>query len=260
MPFRTIDAMEYFYFELFEEYGLVQGIFTRKGGVSPAQWSSLNLGGTTGDSRANVIENRQRIFNAVHREVHSIFDVWQVHGTTAIATREPRELDGKHQPADIIFTNQASITLMMRFADCVPIFLFDPRTRAVGIVHAGWQGTVKHACRLAVEEMTRVYGSKAGDILAGIGPSIGVDHYQVGEDVATKVVAAFPDEHSELLIKRENKIYLDLWKANAATLKNAGVSKIEISGICTACDLNRWYSHRAEGGATGRFGAVLALP
>lgn len=260
MPFISAHGLEYFYFQNLASYHLVQGLYTRSGGVSPDPWYSLNLGGTTGDQRENIIENRQRIFDAIDRPVESIFDVWQVHGTTAIASSQPRPLDGKHQPADIILTNSSKITLMMRFADCVPIFLFDPAKKVIAMVHAGWQGTVDQACAHAVSAMREKYNSTPEDIIAGIGPSIGPDHYEVGPDVVDKVKHAFPDMFESLIITKGSSTYFDLWQANAVTLQKSGVNQIEIAGVCTACDTRKWYSHRAEKGKTGRFGAVLALP
>ena len=260
MPLRKFQGLEYYCFESFERYGLIHGLYTRTGGVSPAPWKSLNLGGTTGDERDNIIENRKRIFESINRPVESIFDVWQVHGTICIASNVPRPLDGKHHPADIILTNSKDITLMMRFADCVPIFLYDPTNHAIAMVHAGWQGTVDQACAHAVAAMQENYNSSPKDIIAGIGPSIGPDHYEVGPDVIEKVKQAFPSTFPQLFNQKGQSTFLDLWQANAFTLVASGVSQIEISEVCTACDTNRWFSHRAERGKTGRFGAVLALP
>lgn len=107
--------------------------------------------------------------------------------------------------------------------------------------------------------MSARYGSSPADIRAGIGPSIGVDHYPVGQDVITETTRAFGERAGDLLIKIDGKIHLDLWAANRLCLEEAGVQQIEISGICTACNLDDWYSHRGERGNTGRFGALLAL-
>lgn len=139
MKLTQVDGLTYYQFENFGS-GVTQGIFTRQGGVSPGHWGSLNLGGTNGDDRANVVENRRRIFEAVGRPVELIFDVWQVHGTRVICTNEARPLDSPHPEADAILTDQVGISLFMRFADCVPIFLYDPVKQVIGIVHAGGKG------------------------------------------------------------------------------------------------------------------------
>lgn len=259
MSWAAVNGLEYFKFDIFASCCLDQGIFTRKGGISPSPWTSLNLGGTVGDDRVNVIENRERIFAAVNRKVSTIFDVWQVHSADVIVTNGPRGLDDPHVKGDAILTNNPDVTLVMRFADCVPIFLHDPAHQAIGIVHAGWQGTVKKVVQHTVEKMGTEYGSRPEEILAGIGPSIGPDHYQVGRDVIEQVKAAFIDQAGEVLVASERGINFDLWRANEVLLQEAGVRNIETAGICTACDLSRWYSHRAENGKTGRFGAVLGL-
>lgn len=258
MGYEQTAHVNRYVFEILSEAPIVQGIFTRNGGVSPAPWNSLNLGGLNGDSRANVIENRRRIFEDMGRIVESIYDVWQVHGTEVICTNSPRPLDAAHIQADAILTDSPDITLFMRFADCVPILFYDPVKKVVGMAHAGWQGTVKKIARVTVDAMRENYGSKPENILAGIGPSIGADHYQVGKDVAERAASAFSDTDG-ILIKRNDNVYLDLWEANYRTLWDAGVRNIQVAGVCTACDTSKWFSHRAEKGSTGRFGAMIGL-
>ncbi len=259
MPFVSTDGLEYFQFASLANYPVVQGIFTRKGGVSPDPWKSLNLGGTVGDSRSNVIENRKRIFSAVQREVTSHFDVWQVHGTDILIPNQPRGMNEPHLRADAILTDKPEITLFMRFADCVPIFLYDSQQHIVGMVHAGWQGTVKKIAAKAINQMQEKYHSKPEKICAGIGPSIGAHHYEVKSDVQARFRAVFSKKTDALIIPRDGKLWLDLWQANTLVLNSVGVFNVEVAQVCTACDLNRWYSHRAEGGKTGRFGAALGL-
>jgi polyphenol oxidase len=259
MPFIENSLVKAFTFESFPSQEVVHGIYTRLGGVSPEPWSSLNLGGTVGDERKNVIENRHRIFESIQRPVESIFDTWQIHSSIVLASDRARPLDAPHPHADAILTDKTNVTLMMRFADCVPIFLFDPIRRVVGIVHAGWKGTLALITVNTVRAMAEKYGSNPADILAGIGPSIGPDHYVVGEDVQAQTRSTFGPDSGQLLRTEGGKIFLDLWKANEIGLRRAGVKSIEISGLCTACHTSEWFSHRAEHGKTGRFGAVLAL-
>lgn len=259
MGFQKSGGVKYFVFESFLKAGLPHGMFARHGGVSPEPWNSLNLGGTVGDPRPNVIENRRRIFEAINRPVESQFDVWQVHSADIICTSSPRPFEEPHQKADAILTNRSEITLFMRFADCVPVFLYDPCQKVVGMVHAGWKGTVSKIAGLTVEKMQSVYGCQPGDILAGIGPSIGPDHYEVGEDVSGQVKIAFGEQTSELLHQKNGRNIFDLWTANRLVLEQKGVEQIEISGICTACATADWFSHRGDQGKTGRYGALLAL-
>lgn len=251
--------LQYYSFDSFSRQHLIHGFFMRHGGVSPAPWKSLNTAQTVGDSRENIIENRRRIFAALDRQVESLYDVWQVHSNDVICTDAPRPLDTPHLKADAIATNNSSVTLFMRFADCVPIMLYDPVHQAIGLVHAGWKGTVNKIVRQAVESMASRYHTAAADLLAGIGPSIGPDHYEIGLDVASLVATSFGKAASRLLIHADGHTFFDLWQANALTLAQLGVANIEIAGICTGCHTDNWFSHRLEQGRTGRFGAVLAL-
>lgn len=259
MAIEELNGLRFFSFGSLPTSEIVQGIFTRQGGVSPEHWHSLNLGGLNGDSRANIIENRRRIFETMQRDVNSIFDVWQVHGITTACADRPRPLNAPHQKADIILTDKPEITLFMRFADCVPIFLYDPIQRVIGIVHAGWLGTVKKAAGQAVRQMAAVYGCLPANIIAGIGPSIGPHHYEVGEDVVRSVKSAFIEDSFRLLQEINGSYFFDLWSANRLNLEHEGVKTIETAEICTACNTSDWYSHRAEQGKTGRFGALLAM-
>jgi YfiH family protein len=148
---------------------------------------------------------------------------------------------------------------MMRFADCVPIFLHDPSHRAIGIVHAGWLGTVRGAASAAVQAMQAQFGTDPANLVAGIGPSIGPDHYEVGNDVASQVRQAFGADAPVLISIQNGRTHFDLWAANRLLLERAGVRNVETAGLCTVCHNDDWFSHRAEHGRTGRFGAVIAL-
>jgi len=258
MPFREMSGLKYFFFSALDELGIQHGIFTRRGGVSPSPWASLNTGGMSGDSRVNIVENRRRIFSVLSLSVESIFDVWQVHSTRVVIADRPRALDTPHQKADAIITDKVGVTLFMRFGDCVPILLVDPIKRVIGMAHAGWQGTVGLIARSTVDEMVRNFGCRPGDVIAAIGPSIGPDHYQVRDDVI-KRVGEFFCEDDQVIKTRDDRQYFDLWEANRQILEKSGVLKIEQAGICTACHMDDWYSHRGEHGKTGRYGALISL-
>ncbi len=235
MPFKSNGEIRYYQFEQFGP-GLCQAIFTRRGGVSPEPWDALNLGSTVGDSLERVMENRRLALAALERDPGSVYDVWQVHGVEVVVADAPRQPETPHLKADVILTDKPGITLMMRFADCVPILLHDPVRKVAGIAHAGWMGTVRGTVQFAVEAMKQRFGSKGEDILAGIGPSIGPDHYEVGAEVIDQVRETFPDEESKVLNESsEGKMKFDLWKANSLLLEKAGVKHIEVSGLCTAC-------------------------
>jgi YfiH family protein len=202
---------------------------------------------------------------ALDRSLESMFDVWQVHSDRVVCAEAPRPPDEAHLQADAILTDQPGVTLFMRFADCVPVFLYDPVQRVVGLAHAGWQGTVKHTVARAVEAMVERYSSRPSAIVAGIGPSIAAHHYPVGPEVAQQVRRVFGEQTDRVLQPivgdgGDSRVQFDLWGANRIILERSGVHQVENSGICSACHLEDWYSHRGEKGRTGRFGAVIALP
>src|SRR5512143_411674 len=190
MPFSEKNGIRYVKFEIFPN-SVLHGVISRRGGVSPAPWDSLNVGGTVGDEKARVRENRQRSFAVFGRALASIFDVWQVHSVDVVCAEAPINPGVNLTKADIILTDRPEVTLYMRFADCVPLLFHDPVRQVVGIAHAGWMGTVRGAGRVAVEAMRSRYGSNPGDILAAIGPSIGPDHYEVGPEVVRKIQDTF---------------------------------------------------------------------
>ncbi len=258
MPFQEKDGLRYYNFDIFSN-SVMQAVFTRRDGVSPAPWQSLNLGGSVGDDPAHVAANRIHIFDTLGRDHASIHDVWLVHGTDIVYADAPRPLENHPERADIILTDNPEVSLFMRFADCVPLLFHDPKKQVIGISHAGWMGTVKGVAKTTVEAMQARYGSKPEDIVAGIGPSIGVDHYEVGEDVVSQFREKYGKDVERVVQTRDGRTYLDLWTANLIQLQNAGVEQVQVSGVCTACHLDDWFSHRAEKGKTGRFGVLMAL-
>lgn len=259
MGFQQVGELRYYEFDLLGRSGLVHGIFTRHGGISPSPWNSLNVGGSNGDERKNVIENRRRLFNSLGLEVESLYDVWQVHSADVIKTDRPRPLEQTQLQADAIITGTPGITLFMRFGDCVPILLYDPVHKAIGLVHAGWIGTVKKTVQCAVKAMMEEYHSNPADILAGIGPSIGPEHYEVGDEVVSRVYDAFGEDADICLMTGYDKPHFNLWMANQILLEDIGVLHIQQSHICTAGNKTDWFSHRGDKGSTGRFGAVITM-
>jgi len=259
MPFHQTENIRYYSFGIFDNAAITHAAFTRHGGISPIPWDSLNMGGTVGDAKAHVAANRISAFRSLGRAPESLFDVWQVHSADVVIANEPRPQDQPYLKADAMLTNRTGISLFMRFADCVPILLYDPVRKVIGLVHAGWQGTVKKTAQAAVQKMIDHFRTSPNDILAGIGPSIGAHHYQVGSDVIEQVQTAFAGHAEGLLIKESGAIQFDLWAANRLILEQTGVRQIEVAGVCTACHTDDWFSHRFEKGQTGRFGVLIAL-
>ncbi|MCU0487878.1 MAG: peptidoglycan editing factor PgeF [Anaerolineales bacterium] len=268
MSFHERQGLRYYSFDTLDGQPLVQAIFTRLGGHSLAPWASLNMGGTVGDNPEHVQANRRKAFEVLDLDSQAMFDVWQVHSAEVVLATRPRPPAEIHHRADAILTDRPGLALMMRFADCVPIVLFDPIHKALGIVHAGWVGTVNQVAARAVEAMRQAFHTHPADLLAGIGPSIGVHHYEVGPEVVARVQGAFGADSPGLLVPLDarqagspgtERVQFDLWQANRLILERSGVHQVEIAGLCTACHLDDWFSHRGELGKTGRFGALVAL-
>jgi YfiH family protein len=250
--------IRFFQFHSFDNALVTHGVLTRHGGVSPAPYASLNLSISTGDAREHVRENRARALGALNRAPESVADLWQVHSADVIVADHPNADQPYLGQADALITDRPDVTLFLRFADCVPILLHDPRRNVVGVVHAGWRGTLLKAPAAAVRAMTERYGCCPKDVVAGIGPSIGPCHYAVGPEVAAETRAAFA-KHDDLLLPVADGTHLDLWAANEAALREAGVEAIEQGRVCTACHTDDFFSHRGARGVTGRFGAVIGL-
>ena len=172
-------------------------VITRHGGISPRPWNSLNLGGTVGDAVENVLLNKNHVIQSFNLDPNRIFDVWQVHSADWIYSTQGRSLNETHKRADIIISDEPGLALMMRFADCVPLFVFDPIQKAVGIAHAGWVGTAKNVACTLVQAMNEQFGSKPCDLLAGIGPAICLEHYPVGKEVIDAVRKVDRPRHSK---------------------------------------------------------------
>ena len=256
MSFAEKNGLRYFQFDTLN---VRHAVFSRHGGVSPDPWGSLNVGGSVGDGIENVRENRVRSFNALGCDPESMFDVWLVHSTDVAYAESPVPVSDDVQRVDIVLTDKPDLTLFMRFADCVPILVHDPVRQVIGVSHAGWMGTVKDVAGVTINSMRERYGTNPSDVVACIGPSIGPDHYEVGDDVIQQVTKLFGEESGLVLHPHGERIHFDLWKANQLLLQKAGVNTIEIAGVCTACHTEDWFSHRAEKGRTGRFGALITL-
>jgi YfiH family protein len=252
------NGLVYYQFQMWQN--VRHGVFTRKGGVSQTPFASLNLGGNVGDDPEAVRCNHERMYGVLGVDRMRVCSLWQVHSADVVIADAP--VPGRRwlAQADAMIADRADIVLSMRFADCTPILFRDPVRGVLGMAHAGWRGTVQGMAAATVRAMSETYGSKPADIQAGIGPAIGPRRYQVGEEVVTAVQGYFGTIDG--LIRRDpadGTAYLDLWAANRLDLERAGVGQVEVAEICTYEHVDEFFSHRAEKGRTGRFGAVLTL-
>ena len=172
-----------------------------------------------------------------------------------ICSRNYTDVDG-------LITNVSGLTRVTFYADCVPLYFVDPVHHAIGLSHSGWRGTVARMGKCTLEAMHNAFGTEASDVYCAIGPSICQDCYEISEDVAVQFMQAFPGHTSEILIDKGNgKYQLDLWKANEIVLLDAGVKKdhLEVTDVCTCCNPELLFSHRASHGKRGNLGAFLCL-
>lgn len=245
-----------------EDTRLVHAVFTRAGGVSQPPFASLNLGHTVGDDPVAVQINHARVYRALGIARSRVVTCHLTHSADVLVVRAT---DGGRVAGrgDAIVTADAGVYLSMRFADCAPILLHDPVRRAVGLAHAGWRGTVKNVAGAVVRTMVDDLGCSPDNLIAVVGPAIGPCCYEVGQDVIQAVEAVLPAQpvsgDSRPLFVRRNggQAHFDLWEANRRQLKAAGAGRVVIAGLCTACRTDRFFSHRAERGKTGRFGVVI---
>lgn len=255
---RVDGAVPYYRFSGWD--GLTHGVFTRHGGVSDAPFGTLNTGGLIGDSAGNVRRNHELMYTALGVDREKVVSTWQVHGVEVVYAGAPIKNRRWAAPADALITDQPGLALVMRYADCTPVVAYDPAKGVVGIAHAGWRGTVDGMASRLIQAMVLAFDCRPSDLLAGIGPSIGPDRYQVGEEVVAAVQARFGT--TDGLIKRDSAdgtAYFNLWEANRRDLLSAGVEQTEVMGICTATRTDEFFSHRAERGKTGRFSVVVQL-
>jgi YfiH family protein len=258
---------------------LLHGFSTRDGGVSHVYGgSTLNLGWTKEDDPAFVAENRRRFLTAVcgQRLGSALVGAKQIHSNIIRAVKkEDGALEGRLQTAegkavlegDGLITDVPGVLLAVGTADCVPVLVADPVKRVVAAFHAGWRGTVSRIVERGVAKMQEEYGSRAADLVAAIGPSIGPCCYTVGEEVWSEFGRQF--EHANELFTRSNEtgqIRLNLWEANRRQLLDAGLAENSVVtvGECTACTripggASRYFSHRAEHGNAGRMLNVIGV-
>lgn len=254
-------------FEQFTILPLSVHISTRHGGVSPVPWNTLNFSVKRGDTQERVAANRIRLADALHIDAKQFVTCEQIHSRTIV--KVDHTFAGTMQRgADGMVTDSAALPLSLVFADCVPIVLYDARKHVLGVCHSGWRGTVQSAAIWTLQAMAEEFNVQAGDVYAGIGPSIGPMSYEVGPEVMKAAFENLPNAErlftngtgSRVSDDQPNR-YFDLWEANRSILKAAGVpsAQIEVSAIDTATNTHDFYSHRAEQGRCGLFSMVAWL-
>ncbi len=239
--------------------GIRHYVSGRDGGVSTGELGTFNLGLKAGDDPDHVRENRRRLAQALGVGVSRLVFPSQTHSTN-VKRVSPETHAGELADTDALITNTPGLCINVMSADCVPVLLFDPVHLAVGAVHAGWRGTVGKILTHTVKAMQREFDTRTTDLVAGIGPSICAEVYEVGEEVLNAVENAFGN--TEGLIRNrtpEGKGFVDLWEANRRQLLWLGVpaASIEVSGICTFRHADQFFSARKSKNQAGRFAAGI---
>ena len=257
------EGLIYLTFPVLDGAENVRHLFsTRKGGVSRGIYESMNLSFHRGDDAENVLENFRRIAALFDSTPDKIVCAKQTHTTNI--RRVTKEDAGKgvtkepdYEEIDGLVTNEPELILCTSFADCVPLYFVDPEKKAIGLAHSGWRGTVEKIGQVAIERMQEQYGTKPDDLLAAVGPCIGVCHFEVGDEVSE----IFRETFGEDVLEQHEKWHVNLPLSVQKTLLSAGIPEknITMAEICTYCHSDLLFSHRKTNGKRGNLGAFLAL-
>ena len=269
MQVRQNNGITYLsYPRLEQESAIVHGFSTRLGGVSEGYLGSMNLSFSRGDNPENVLENYRRISRAIGFPVESIVTSDQTHTTNVrqvgkedcgcgvLTPRTFHDIDG-------LMTNEPGVTLATFYADCVPLYFYDPTHKAIGLSHSGWRGTVGNIAKATVEAMHEAYQTAPADLIAAIGPSICQECYEVSKDVIEEFRQAYPEPlHQNLFYRKPNgKYQLNLWEACRQNMLCAGLlpGHIQVTDLCTGCNPEILFSHRASKGHRGNLAGFLGV-
>lgn len=239
--------------ELLRRHGFLHGFSLRTGGVSVAPYASLNLGRAVGDDPASVAENHKRMAEAVGYAPERLFEVSQVHG------RHVRRVRGVETPAlvraeegDALAATEHGVTVGVRAADCLPLLVVDPESRAVAAVHAGWRGVTLGVAGAAVQALCELGAASVSRLHAAVFPHIRSCCFEVGADVAEQIAQASPDKSVVDASRERPHVALDA--VIRAQLVALGVPAAQIDDVpgCTRCDAERFFSYRRDGNRSGR--------
>lgn len=260
-PFLTFDALA-------GEPGIRHGFSTRLGGVSRGIYASMNLGFGRGDSEENVRENYRRLCAAMDIPAERLVFSKQTHKDRVRKATAADCGTGILRPipyddVDAHMTNEPNVPLLIFSADCVPVFFYDKTHGAIALAHAGWRGTVQKIAAKTVAAMAREYGTEPEQITAVIGPSVCGGCFEIGPEVAEEFLRVWPEAEEPTLLRKGtgDRYFADLWEANRLALLEAGVpdENISVSGICTMCRQDLFFSHRGSQGRRGSNAGFLML-
>ena len=248
MKLNFRDALAYLTFNKLDEIPYLKHAFsTRLGGVSVGEFNSMNMSFNRGDLDENVTENYRRLCSAIDVRFENL----------VVGIYKPRDLES----VDALITNEKEVALVTYFADCTPLLFVDTENKAVGAAHAGWRGTVGKIGEETVRRMGEEFGTNPRNIIATIGPAINKCCYEVDEPVAEKFRELNLDSDKFIFPKSSGKYMIDLIETNRQILVSLGIpnENIVLSDVCTRCNHDLIWSHRATGGKRGGMCAVLQI-
>jgi len=263
---RELDGVRALVCATLEEDGFVNGFSTRGGGVSEMPANALNLAGFNDDAAENILENRRRFLKLFPGE-WVFAGCWQVHGADvrvvqSVDDARPAEnQQGDTIYCDVIVSRAKGVLAGVKTADCVPILIGDPVTRAFAAVHAGWRGTLATAVMVAVDRLKREYDARPENLRVAIGAAAGPCCYEVGSEVIDAFTSRFGSGASLFRTTRPGHATVDLLKANRDQLQSAGVipERIHTAPICTMCSTDLFFSYRKEKSVHGKVGMLVAV-
>lgn len=268
MQLNNADTVPYLTYNSLSEINFINHAFsTRLGGVSKGEFTSMNLAFNRGDDENNVTENYKRICKSAGFEYESLTASAQDHHTfvrkvtkenTGVGIYKPRDLSS----VDALITNEKRVTLVTYYADCTPLFFVDTKNKAIGLAHAGWRGTVGRIGEKVIKKMVEEYSSNPSDLVCAIGPAISVCCYEVDKPCADEFYKLQNLDSTKFIFPKKNQKYMiDLLECNRQILVDAGVKpeNITLSDVCTNCNSELLWSHRATKGHRGTMSAFMCI-
>ncbi len=267
MKIEKVNGVEVVIFDNLTQAKMVKHCFTtRHGGVSQGDYGAMNMGFTRGEEKEIVLQNYTILGEAMGFSKENYVTSQQTHTTNVrrITTADKGKgvfRERGYLDVDGLITNAPHIPLVIFGADCVPVFLLDTKKKAIGMAHCGWMGTGNRMAERTLQAMVDAFGTNPKDIVAAIGPSIGKCCFQVDEPVVSlfQEKIAFAEEIIFDDPETTGKYRIDLWETNRRLLADMGVENIEVAGLCTMCDTERFYSHRKMGEKRGVMAGVMEL-
>lgn len=260
VPFLTYNSLSEIKF-------IKHGFSTRFGGVSKGIFSSMNLALNRGDNIEDVLENYRRLSKSIGVDFNTLVASSQDHNTYVRTVTEEHYGIGITKPKDILsvdglITNRPNVTLVTYYADCTPLFFVDTKSKAIGLAHAGWRGTVGRIGQKVVEKMHSDFGTEPENLVCAVGPAISKCCYEVDKSCADEFYKLSDLDTDKFIIpKKNNKFMIDLLECNRQILISAGVKaeKITLSDLCTKCNSDLLWSHRATQGQRGTMCAMMCI-